>query len=318
MNKLTIALIVLIILGVGGYFYLTSDNRLAVDNPDTDSLDTDRVPVETNNPTSDTDQQAAEPAASEDEPMTVLGTSAGGNPVEAYHFGNGEKEVLLVGGIHGAYSWNTILLMRQLVDYVEANPETVPSDVKLTIVPLMNPDGLQKVIGSTGEFQAADVPSVAGATIPGRFNANNVDLNRNFDCEWQTEGTWQDRAVSGGDAPFSEPEAAALRDYITANTPAAAIVYYSSAGGVFSSNCLNGVSEATADLTTVYADASGYREYQEFDFYEITGDMVNWMAKQDIPAISVLLTDHQNVEWAKNLPGVEAILTAVSDTATTE
>jgi hypothetical protein len=36
--------------------------------------------------------------------------------------------------------------------------------------------------------------------------------------------------------------------------------------------------------------------------------MVNWLAKNNIPAISVLLTNHTDVEWDKNKKGIDAIL----------
>jgi len=58
----------------------------------------------------------------------------------------------------------------------------------------------------------------------------------------------------------------------------------------------------------LYADASGYPAYQSFDFYAITGDMVNWLAKEGVPAISVLLTTHDDTEWTKNQAGIEALL----------
>jgi hypothetical protein len=86
------------------------------------------------------------------------------------------------------------------------------------------------------------------------------------------------------------------------------VVYYSAVGGVFSSNCYNGVLPETATLTNLYAQASGYKAYAEFDFYTITGDMVNWLAKERIPAISVLLTNHTDTEWSKNKAGIEALL----------
>jgi hypothetical protein len=41
---------------------------------------------------------------------------------------------------------------------------------------------------------------------------NDVDLNRNFDCKWQPTSTWRSTSVSAGTQPFSEPEAAAIRD----------------------------------------------------------------------------------------------------------
>jgi hypothetical protein len=82
---------------------------------------------------------------------------------------------------------------------------------------------------------------------------------------------------------------------------------------VYSSNCKNGVSTDTKELTELFAKASGYTAHAEFDYYEITGDLVNWMAGQNIPAISVLLTDHENTELTKNKAGIEAILTYVAN-----
>jgi hypothetical protein len=114
--------------------------------------------------------------------------------------------------------------------------------------------------------------------------------------------------VSGGSKVFSEPESQALRDYVESHDITAAVVWYSAAGGVYASNCHNGVLPETTTLTNLFAKASGYAAYNSFDFYELTGDMVNWLAKNDIPAISVLLTNHKDVEWDKNKAGVEAIL----------
>jgi hypothetical protein len=65
-------------------------------------------------------------------------------------------------------------------------------------------------------------------------------------------------------------------------------------------------------LASTFATAADYPTEAEFDAYAITGDMVNWMAKEGIPAISVLLSDHQSPELAKNLAGVEAVLNSYS------
>ena len=51
---------------------------------------------------------------------------------------------------------------------------------------------------------------IKGDVSSARFNADGVDLNRNFDCDWAPTGTWQNKTVSGGTAAFSEPEAAAI------------------------------------------------------------------------------------------------------------
>lgn len=239
---------------------------------------------------------------------SVIGTSAGGNEIVAYHFGSGTRELLFIGGIHGGYSWNTALLNFELLNWFDANKDKIPDDVLVTVIPVLNPDGLKVVTGETGSFTASAVKATEAEKVTARFNTHEVDLNRNFDCEWQPVGTWQNKEVSGGDAAFSEPETAALKAYVESYQPTAVIAWYSAAGGVYASNCKAGVLPETTILTNLYAKAAGYTPHETFNYYEITGDMVNWFAKLKIPAISVLLTNHTDTELNKNIAGVEAVL----------
>lgn len=306
MKNTIIAIVVLLVLGLGVYYvWQKSSETTKVENPISgigSEVDDEVLPVEPDGGIGD----GAEPLPEVvDETKTVFGRSADEHDLIAYHFGSGDTELLFVGGIHGGYSWNTILVAYELMDYLEANPDVIPDNIKVSVIPVLNPDGLEKVTGKVGRFSPSDV---AEDTTEGRFNANNVDLNRNFDCQWQAKGTWQNKTVSGGSAPFSEPEADAMRGYIESRNPAAVVTWYSAAGGVYSSSCDNGVSEETKELTKLYAQASGYKGYEEFDYYAITGDMVNWLAKEGIPAISVLLTSHTDTEWGKNQKGIEAVL----------
>lgn len=300
MKTFIISLILIILIG-GGIYFVSQNTGEPVQNPDLENLE---------NTTATTTDSTATTTAIKTE--TVLGNSVQGNPITAYHFGNLENpdtEVLFVGGIHGGYEWNTVLVAYEIMDYLKESTSTIPANVKATVIPVLNPDGLNKVVGSTGRFEQSDVPSEKDATVPGRFNGNNVDLNRNFDCDWKADGKWQDKTVSGGTSAFSEPESKAVRDYIEKNKPEAVVVYYSAAGGVYASNCHDEtVLPETQKLTDLYAKVSGYPAYKSFNFYEITGDMVNWLAKIDIPAISVLLTTHTDTEWTKNQKGVEAVL----------
>ncbi len=306
MKHSIIALIVLIVLGFGVYYFIQSamtgptPSEPTVETPTT-TVEEDATPVEPDEGIGD----GAEPLPPVNESETTIGNSIKGTPITAYHYGSGDTEIVLIGGIHGGYSWNTALLGFQLMDYFEANEDAIPDNVRVSIIPVLNPDGLERVTGKAGRFTAADV---SGDTIPGRFNSNDVDLNRNFDCEWEAEGTWQTRTVSGGSAPFSEPETSALRTFIRETEPDAVVAYYSAAGGVYASNCNNGVLPKTTEIMNTYAAASEYQAYNEFDFYEITGDMVNWLAKENIPGISVLLTDHESTERTRNIAGVEALL----------
>jgi len=246
-----------------------------------------------------------------DTEVEAIGKSVEGRDVTAEHFGTGEKEILFIGGIHGGYEWNTVMVANQLIDYLREHTEAIPPGLKVTVIPVVNPDGFAKVAEST-RFTASDITASTETQISARFNAHNVDLNRNFDCDWQASGTWQNKTVSGGSAAFSEPESQALRAYVEAHKITAAVVWYSSAGGVYASNCHGGVLPETKTILSLYSQASGYPAHENFDYYTVTGDAVNWLAKQNIPAISVLLTNHTDAEWDKNLAGIQALLSHVA------
>ena len=294
MKKVILAIIVIALVGVGVYYFINSSN----------TVDLNIEPVAT---TTGTVNIATTTVTNKLE--TVIGKSVDGRDITAYHFGAGTStEILFVGGIHGGYAWNTALLAFQTMDYLKNNPTVIPANLKVTIIPVLNPDGLNKVVGTSSVFTASKVSSSQAVVTAGRFNSNEVDLNRNFDCDWQSTAKWQSKTVSAGDSVFSEPESQALKAYIETKNPKAVVAWYSAAGGVYSSNCHTGVLPETKALTNLFAKAAGYTASEEFDFYETTGDMTNWLAKKGIPAIAVLLTNHTDTELAKNKAGMMAVL----------
>lgn len=238
---------------------------------------------------------------------TILGTSVEGRDIEAISFGNGDRKLLFVGGIHGGYEWNSVYLAYRAIDYLKENPGTVPSDVQVTIIANLNPDGLYAGIGAEGRFDPNETPSVE-ETVPGRFNANEVDLNRNFDCKWQPSATWRSATISAGDAPFSEPEAKVLRDYVRETNPDLVTFWHSQGGAVYGAECEGEVLVATKQAVEIYANASGYDGYDIFDAYPVTGDAEAWLASIGIPAITVELATHETIEWDQNLAGIKALL----------
>lgn len=237
----------------------------------------------------------------------VIGNSVDGREIRAYTFGNGVQKLLFVGGIHGGYEWNSVYLAYRVIDYVKENPEFVPDDVTLTIIPNLNPDGVFAGIGAEGRFDPNNTPSVE-KTVPGRFNANGVDLNRNFDCKWQPTSTWRSQEVSAGSEPFSEPETKALRDYILEIEPSLVAFWHSQGGAVYGAICGNEIDSVSKDIIDIYGKASGYSSYETFDAYPVTGDAEGWLASIGIPAITIELATHETIEWEQNLAGTKAIL----------
>lgn len=112
-----------------------------------------------------------------------IGWSVEGREIVAWEFAGTEAagRTLLIGGMHGD-EFATI-------DLLESFRERVPEGTgPVVVLPLANPDGLVRRT---------------------RYNANGVDLNRNFGFNWRS-----DCLEPPGPGPWSEPESRALRDFI--------------------------------------------------------------------------------------------------------
>lgn len=261
-------------------------------------------PTETATPTSTPTSRATPTPTPDPKEPVVIGTSMAGRPIESYRIGQGPINVVFVGGIHGGYEWNTILLAYEALDHFQSFPEAVPAEVALYIIPNANPDGLYTVTFKTGRFQPSDVFE---DTFLGRFNGNGVDLNRNWDCDWQPMALWGDQPVYAGERPFSEPESRALSQFLLGLQPAVVVFLHSAAEGAYAAGCPE-TDPDSYSLAMVYGLASGYPIFKGFDSYDITGDAGDWLVSQRIPSFTVELTNHQDLDWEQNLAGMLALL----------
>jgi murein peptide amidase A len=216
-----------------------------------------------------------------------FGQSALGEPLTAYRYGTGGKIILLVGGIHTGYEANTVRLMRELQDHYTRNPNGVLPQISLVLVPVLNADGL-----------------AYGEQLRGRFNANQVDLNRNWACGWSANAVFKDQAVDAGKTAFSEPESIALGALVQQIHPQVVIFYHAAANGVFPGNCEGFVSDP---LAAVYSAASGYPYSSDFADYTVTGSASGWVDSQRIPSIDVELVTSTETEIVENLQGIDGV-----------
>ncbi len=237
----------------------------------------------------------------------IIGTSVASRKIESFTYGNGKTHLLFVGGIHGGYEWNSVLLAYEFLDYLDKKFITVPANITVTVIPSANPDGVFKAVKKEGRFVQADVPTDKTLLASARFNAHDVDLNRNFGCDWQPKSMWKTNVVSGGTSEFSEPEAVAIKNFVLENNPDAVVFWHSQANTVYASDCHNGILPVTLDIMNAYARASGYLTDKSFSSYAVTGSAEGWLASINIPAITVELKTHETVEWEKNLAGIKAL-----------
>jgi hypothetical protein len=247
-------------------------------------------------------------AISLDPQVEIVGNSVEGRIIESYTFGeSSDNNLLFVGGIHGGYEWNSVLLAYYIIDYLTLNKDVVPEGMQVTIVPSLNPDGLYKVVGKEGRFSQLDIPVGTDESI-GRFNANGIDLNRNFACNWKPESSWRGNVVSAGTIAFSEPESRAIRDLVTLKSPEAVVFWHSQGNAVYASECNDGILPETIDIMNTYSKASGYSAIPTFDAYEISGDAEGWLASIGVPAITVELKTHETIEGIENIAGFKSLI----------
>ena len=138
-------MIILLLVVGGGVFWLTqqsADTVVVVEESNNAP-----IPVEPDGGIGDGAEPLPEMMAEERGDETMIGSSVSGEELVAYHYGTGDTEILLVGGTHGSYSPNTSVLGENLMEYFEENPEAIPEDITVTIIPNLNPDGF--AVGGT-------------------------------------------------------------------------------------------------------------------------------------------------------------------------
>src|SRR6266540_178968 len=226
---------------------------------------------------------------------SIIGFSLAARPIEVYTFGAGEKQYLIVAGIHGGYEGNTIALANEMITYINENPDAVSTDVTLYIIRNMNPDAEARDNG-----------------VDGRVNNNGVDLNRNFPsdnwtADWDRDGCWIYRPTTGGAYAGSEPETRSVMSFIGSRKIEAMLSYHSAALGVFPGGVpWEGPSKK---LASALSKVTGY-PYPPIDTGCVyTGTLADWAVEHGVGAsVDMELSDHKNIDFAQNLKALKVLL----------
>lgn len=223
-----------------------------------------------------------------------IGESVEGRSIEAVRFGNGEIKLVLIGGLHTGdvridksnAENNTVDLAKEMIDYFKNNPDEIPEQLTLIIIPVVNIDGYMR--GS-------------------HDNARGVDLNRNWPTRnWQENAIHTQRRASGGPNPLSEPETASLDSFIQELQPGLVVVWHSQAGIVEGND-----REESERLAQIYAQEAGYQYILKWPHYPITGQFMDAMEELGIDEIDVELSTHSGPDFNPNLKAVKAVITAL-------
>ncbi len=212
--------------------------------------------------------------------VAAVGTSVQGRTIYGYYFGTGSKKIVFFGSMHGTEN-NTQTLLTKWINELEINNSKIPSDKTIIVIPTFNPDG------------------VANRT---RFNANGVDLNRNFGSSSWTSGTYflsNYYPLGGGTEPFSEPESTAIKNFILNQSPYLAVSYHSAAGYVIPTNTSYAVS-----MAHTYSNMAGYSYVAPGASgaftYDITGTFEEWMEENGRNALVVEISSLYSDQFSLN------------------
>lgn len=212
--------------------------------------------------------------------VVSLGTSVQGRNIYAYYFGNGSKKILFFASMHGSES-NTKSTMTKWIDELEINSSKIPSDKTVIVIPTLNPDGVAN---------------------KSRFNANGVDLNRNFAAADWAPGTYLQSnfyPTGGGISPFSEPESLIMKNLLLRESPYISLSYHSAAGYVVVSNTAKGI-----EMGQIYSQLSKYRyiaptTHDAFS-YDITGTFEGWAEEQGYSSLVIELSSAYTDQFLQN------------------
>lgn len=126
--------------------------------------------------------------------------SDGVNHIYGLSYGDvGKPVIMITGGIHGAHEWHNAYILRKFMEYLVTPPgggasyfARILARFRVYCIPCVNPYGYINNVYT---------------------NANNVNLNRNFDFAWSAYDdsgkTW-----TKGDSAFSEIESQIVRDKV--------------------------------------------------------------------------------------------------------
>ena len=215
--------------------------------------------------------------------------SVEGRPITGVEVGDGPQWIAVIGGLHQGLESNTTGLVQRLTTHFLHHSKEIPAEIGLVFISNANPDG------------------AASGT---RTNAHGVDLNRNWDAGWRpdTYGPFGWVRGGGGRRPFSEPETRALARYLVGK-PFAAVIFFHSAGGAV----IPGMGPADSPgLARDLARAASYIYLTEWTAYPLTGQAVDYLAGQGIPSVDVELSNHEDLDLARNLRGLRAAIAWVT------
>lgn len=216
-----------------------------------------------------------------------------------------ENQILIFGAMHAREYITIQIVMRQLCESIDAlngyggtykgiSTAKLLQGVTIHFVPNSNPDGV--AISQFGlpainsDLIRQEVSKIVGDSEQWKANVRGVDLNRNFDADWQDYYGAQYPASERykGTFPGSEPESAALIR-LTKNYPMKRTISYHSCGDViyWYYKQQGAVLETSKRFAQIISDETGYWLDSDYTALDPAG-FKDWAVyKLGVPSLTI-------------------------------
>ncbi|OIK11773.1 peptidase M14 [Bacillus sp. MUM 116] len=182
--------------------------------------------------------------------VSFIGKSVLGNPIHEIRIGKGSKKVHMNASFHANEWITTLTLMDLLNHYLLAitngmsmrgiTPLQLYQDIELSIVPMVNPDGVDLVIHGPPDSIRNDVLKINNGSddfVHWKANIHGVDLNNQYPAKWEIEkGRKLPKSPAPrdypGKNPLTEPEAIAMAE-LAKSTPFDCVIAFHTQGEEF-------------------------------------------------------------------------------------
>jgi len=231
-----------------------------------------------------------------------IGNSVLGKSIACFKLGRGLNKVLFVFGIHGNET-GAVKLAHYFLNWINKNDEYF-KNISLFVIPCLNPDGYNLAQESPNYFHGGKI---------GRFNANNVDLNRNFDtpifCKesiWSSGKNYKEKnKVYCGEFGNSEPETKAITKFIKDNQIKIMLSFHNAGADVMSSE-----DKVSKKLAMIYSQKTGFHNMEDFEWEKMQqgGTAKEWCELNHISFIEIEGTTRWNSDWKKQKKAIIEVL----------
>lgn len=184
----------------------------------------------------------------------VIGKSHEGRNIYAIKQGDGENAAVFAAAFHSL----EYLTSECVIDFARKyeNMNDLKNKITLYTIPVVNPDGIEIVmhgIDPKNPFHR-DIITHTGIidfTKVWQANAFGVDINHNFNADWEKVQNNPSPTKYGGVYPESEPETRAVADFLRKIKPALFIAFHSQGKEIYYD--FNGMESKSARQNAEYA-----------------------------------------------------------------